>query len=94
MTHGFQPPPQNLIVPLVGLYTPAEYAKSAEYTKCAKCAEDRLAQAIAYAEQSQSNVRRFQRGEGTLTDQLEAQAKFDLVEASSRVNKTALSWSQ
>jgi outer membrane protein, protease secretion system len=64
---------QDLIVRLVGLYTPAKYA------------EDQLAQAIAqrdaYAEQRQSNVRLFQRGEGTLTDVLETQAKYDLAEA-------------
>jgi outer membrane protein, protease secretion system len=64
---------QDLIVRLVGLYTPAKYA------------EDQLAQAIAqrdaYAEQRQSNVRMFQRGEGTLTDVLETQAKYDLAEA-------------
>jgi outer membrane protein, protease secretion system len=64
---------QDLIVRLVGLYTPAKYA------------EDQLAQAIAqrdaYAEQRQSNVRLFQRGEGTVTDVLETQAKYDLAEA-------------
>jgi outer membrane protein, protease secretion system len=64
---------QDLIVRLVGLYTPAKYA------------EDQLAQAIAqrdaFAEQRQSNVRMFQRGEGTLTDVLETQAKYDLAEA-------------
>jgi outer membrane protein, protease secretion system len=64
---------QDLIVRLVGLYTPAKYA------------EDQLAQAIAqrdaFAEQRQSNVRLFQRGEGTVTDVLETQAKYDLAEA-------------
>jgi len=64
---------QDLIVRLVGLYAPAKYA------------EDQLAQAIAqrdaFAEQRQSNVRLFQRGEGTVTDVLETQAKFDLAEA-------------
>lgn len=64
---------QELIVRLVSLYTPAKYA------------EDQLAQAIAqrdaYAEQRLSNVRLFQRGEGTVTDVLEAQARFDLAEA-------------
>ncbi|WP_309681389.1 TolC family outer membrane protein [Polaromonas sp.] len=64
---------QDLIVRLVSLYASAKYA------------EDQLAQAIAqrdaYAEQRQSNVRLFQRGEGTRTEVLETQAKFDLSEA-------------
>jgi len=64
---------QDLIVRLVGLYAPAKYA------------EDQLAQTVAqrdaYAEQRQSNVRLFQRGEGTVTDVLETQAKYDLAEA-------------
>jgi outer membrane protein, protease secretion system len=64
---------QDLIVRLVGLYAPAKYA------------EDQLAQTIAqrdaFAEQRQSNVRLFQRGEGTVTDVLETQAKYDLAEA-------------
>ncbi len=61
---------QDLIVRLVGLYAPAKYA------------EDQLAQATAqrdaYAEQRLSNKRLFQRGEGTRTEVLETQAKFDL----------------
>lgn len=61
---------QDLIVRLVSLYATAKYA------------EDQLAQASAqrdaYAEQRLSNLRLFQRGEGTRTDVLETQAKFDL----------------
>lgn len=61
---------QDLIVRLVGLYAPAKYA------------EDQLAQATAqrdaYAEQRLSNKRLFQKGEGTRTEVLETQAKFDL----------------
>ena len=64
---------QDLIVRLVSLYATAKYA------------EDQLAQAMAqrtaYAEQKQSNVRLFQRGEGTRTEVLETQAKYDLAEA-------------
>ncbi len=64
---------QDLIVRLVSLYATAKYA------------EDQLAQAIAqrdaYAEQRQSNERTFQRGEGTRTEVLETQAKYDLSEA-------------
>ncbi|UUZ64951.1 TolC family outer membrane protein [Polaromonas sp. P1-6] len=64
---------QDLIVRLVSLYATAKYA------------EDQLAQATAqrtaYAEQQQSNVRLFQRGEGTRTEVLETQAKYDLSEA-------------
>ncbi|MCY7369894.1 MAG: TolC family outer membrane protein [Polaromonas sp.] len=64
---------QEVIVRLVGLYAPAQYA------------EDQLALATAqrdaYAEQGKSNERLFQRGEGTRTDVLETQAKLDLSEA-------------
>ena len=64
---------QEVIVRLVGLYAPAQYA------------EDQLALATAqrdaYAEQGKSNERLFQRGEGTRTDVLETQAKLDLAEA-------------
>jgi protease secretion system outer membrane protein len=64
---------QNLIVRLVALYAPAKYA------------EDQLAQAVArrdaYAEQRRSNERLLQLGEGTRTDVLETQAKYDLAEA-------------
>jgi outer membrane protein, protease secretion system len=64
---------QELIVRLVGLYAPAKYA------------EDQLAQAIAqrdaFAEQRQANERMFIKGEGTRTEVLEAQAKYDLSEA-------------
>ena len=61
---------QDLIVRLVSLYATAKYA------------EDQLAQASAqrdaYAEQRLSNLRLFEKGEGTRTDVLETQAKFDL----------------
>ena len=61
---------QDLIMRLVSLYATAKYA------------EDQLAQASAqrdaYAEQRLSNLRLFQKGEGTRTDVLETQAKFDL----------------
>ena len=64
---------QELIVRLVGLYAPAKYA------------EDQLAQAMAqrdaYAEQRKANERMLIKGEGTRTEVLEAQAKFDLSEA-------------
>lgn len=64
---------QELIVRLVGLYAPAKYA------------EDQLAQAIAqrdaYAEQRKANERMLQLGEGTKTDVLETQAKFDVAQA-------------
>lgn len=64
---------QEVIVRLVGLYAPAQYA------------EDQLALATAqrdaFAEQGKSNERLFKRGEGTRTDVLETQAKLDLAEA-------------
>jgi outer membrane protein, protease secretion system len=64
---------QDLIVRLVNLYANAKYA------------EDQLAQATAQrdalAEQRQANERMFQRGEGTKTEVLETQAKYDLSEA-------------
>jgi outer membrane protein, protease secretion system len=64
---------QELIVRLVSLYANAKYA------------EDQLDQAIAqreaYAEQRRANERMLQRGEGTRTDVLETQAKYDLAEA-------------
>jgi outer membrane protein, protease secretion system len=64
---------QELIVRLVGLYAPAKYA------------EDQLAHAVAqrdaYAEQRQANERMLIKGEGTRTEVLEAQAKYDLSEA-------------
>ncbi len=69
----FQTQAQELIVRLVSVYAPARYA------------EDQLALAVAqrnaYAEQQRSNERLFGRGEGTRTDVLETQAKFDLSEA-------------
>ena len=61
---------QDLIVRLISLYVAAQYA------------QDQLAQTKAqrdaYAEQRLSALRLFQRGEGTRTDVLEAQAKFDV----------------
>jgi outer membrane protein, protease secretion system len=63
---------QDLIVRLVSLYAPAKYA------------EDQLALAIAqrdtYALQKQANQRLLTLGEGTKTDVLETQAKYDLSE--------------
>lgn len=63
---------QDLIVRLVSLYAPAKYA------------EDQLALAIAqrdaYALQRQANQRLLALGEGTKTDVLETQAKYDLSE--------------
>ena len=64
---------QDLILRLASLYSTAKYN------------EDQLAQAIsqrdAYAEQKRANERMLQSGEGTKTEVLEAQAKFDLAEA-------------
>lgn len=64
---------QKLILRLVGAYADAKYA------------EDHLALAIVqrdtYAEQRRVNDRMFEKGEGTRTDMLETQAKFDLSEA-------------
>ena len=64
---------QELILRLVGAYADAKYA------------EDRLALAVvqrdSYAEQRRANDRMFEKGEGTKTDMLETQAKFDLAEA-------------
>ena len=60
---------QDLIVRLISLYVAAQYA------------QDQLAQTKAqreaYTEQRLAALRLFQRGEGTRTDVLEAQAKFD-----------------
>ncbi len=64
---------QELIVRIVGTYADA------------KNAEDQLALAIAqlnvYTEQRQMNNRMFEKGEGTKTDMLETQSRFDLAEA-------------
>ena len=63
---------QELMVRLVGVYASAKYA------------EDQLALAVAqrdaFAEQRKANDRMFAKGEGTRTDMLETQAKFDLAE--------------
>ncbi len=63
---------QDLILRLASLYSTAKYN------------EDQLAQAISqrdsYAEQKRANERMLQSGEGTKTEVLEAQAKFDLAE--------------
>ncbi|TFW10117.1 DUF4440 domain-containing protein [Oxalobacteraceae bacterium OM1] len=64
---------QDLLLRLVSAYADAKYA------------EDTLALATVqrdtFAEQKAVNERMFQKGEGTKTDVLETQAKFDLAEA-------------
>ncbi|HJV84323.1 MAG TPA: TolC family outer membrane protein [Noviherbaspirillum sp.] len=64
---------QDLALRLVGAYADAKFA------------EDQLALATAqretFAEQKLANERMFEKGEGTRTDMLETQAKFDLAEA-------------
>ncbi len=64
---------QDLVLRLVAAYAEAKYA------------EDQLAlvtvQRDTFAEQKQVNERMFQKGEGTKTDMLETQAKYDLAEA-------------
>lgn len=69
----FQARSQELIIRLVGAYANAKYA------------EDQLtlvmAQRDALAEQRKANDQMFYRGEGTRTEMLETQAKFELAEA-------------
>ncbi|WP_156396358.1 TolC family outer membrane protein [Noviherbaspirillum sp. Root189] len=64
---------QDLVLRLVSAYAEAKYA------------EDQLALATiqrdTFAEQRQVNDRMFQKGEGTKTDMLETQARYDLAEA-------------
>lgn len=64
---------QEMMVRLVSQYVSAKYA------------DDQLALAVAqrdaYAEQRKVNERLFKKGEGTVTDMIETQAKFDLAEA-------------
>ncbi|WP_088705917.1 TolC family outer membrane protein [Noviherbaspirillum denitrificans] len=64
---------QDLVIRLVSAYADAKFA------------EDQLALATiqrdAFAEQRQVNERMFQKGEGTRTDMLETQARYDLAEA-------------
>jgi len=64
---------QELIVRIVAAYSDA------------KNAEDQLALAVAqlnvYTEQRQMNNRMFEKGEGTKTDMLETQSRYDLAEA-------------
>jgi protease secretion system outer membrane protein len=64
---------QDLVIRLVSAYSDAKYA------------EDQLAlaqiQRDTFAEQRKVNERMFERGEGTKTDMLETQAKYDLAEA-------------
>jgi protease secretion system outer membrane protein len=64
---------QDLVIRLVSAYADAKYA------------EDQLAlaqiQRDTFAEQRKVNERMFERGEGTKTDMLETQAKYDLAEA-------------
>jgi protease secretion system outer membrane protein len=64
---------QDLIVRLASLYVAASYA---EYQFALA-----VAQRDTYAEQRKTNDRRFAKGEGTVTDMMETQAKFDLAEA-------------
>lgn len=64
---------KDLVIRLVSAYAEAQYA------------EDQLllatAQRDAFAEQMRINDRMFQKGEGTKTDVLETQAKYDVAEA-------------
>lgn len=64
---------QEMILRIVGAYADAKHA------------EDELALAVVqlnvYAEQQQMNNRMFKKGEGTKTDMLETQSKFDLANA-------------
>ncbi len=64
---------QDLVIRVVSAYADAQFA------------EDQLALATAqrdaYGEQMRVNDRMFAKGEGTKTDSLETQAKFDLAEA-------------
>ncbi|HYD94943.1 MAG TPA: TolC family outer membrane protein, partial [Noviherbaspirillum sp.] len=64
---------QDLMIRLVSAYAEAKYA------------EDQLALATiqrdTFAEQRRVNERMFERGEGTRTDMLETQARYDLAEA-------------
>jgi len=64
---------QDLVIRLVSAYAEAKYA------------EDQLALATiqrdTFAEQRMVNDRMFQKGEGTRTDMLETQARYDLAEA-------------
>jgi len=64
---------QDLIVRLVTFYVAAQYAH--DQLQLATTQRD------AYAQQSASASRMFKSGEGTRTDVLEAQAKFDLANA-------------
>lgn len=69
----FQANDQDLIVRLASLYVAASYA---EYQFALA-----VAQRDTYAEQRKTNDRLFAKGEGTVTDMMETQAKFDLAEA-------------
>jgi len=73
---------QDMMVRLVSLYVGAIYA------------EDQLALATAqrdaFAEQRKVNDRLFNKGEGTVTDMIETQAKFDLAEAQVQESLNAL----
>jgi protease secretion system outer membrane protein len=64
---------KELVLRVVGAYADAQYA------------EDQLALAVAqrdaFAEQMRVNERMFQKGEGTKTDMIETQAKYDVAEA-------------
>jgi len=64
---------QELIVRVVAAYSDAKYAE-VDLSLA-------IAQRDTYAEQRRVNDRMFEKGEGTKTDMLETQAKFDLAEA-------------
>lgn len=74
---------QDLILRLFSLYATANYA------------EDQLALAVAqrdsYTELQRTNNRLFAQGEGTQTDMIETQAKFDLSEAQLLESQDSLS---
>lgn len=63
---------QDLIVRLVSAYADAKYAEE-QYNLY-------VAQRDSYAEQKRINDRLFEKGEGTITDKLETQAKLDVAE--------------
>lgn len=64
---------QDLIVRLASAYLEARYAEDQ--------LELTVSQMNSYAEQRQANDRLFEKGEGTKTEMLETQARFDLAEA-------------
>lgn len=64
---------QDLVLRLVGAYADAKFAE--DQLRLAQAQRDTL------AEQKKMNERMFQKGEGTRTDMLETQARFDVAEA-------------